>query len=300
MGQEKNPITFCGAVVCEQELSLITHVVDSYPNLSRTELANTVCELLGWQRANGGLKTVECRQFLERLHAEAMIDLPPPSRSGRPRGSRTCVSKTAEGEYAKPVVAELGEVRPVRLKRVETAKERTFWRELVERYHYLGHRVPFGAHLRYFITSERLGPAVLGCLQFSSAAWRMRARDEWIGWDDPVRRVRLPRVVNNSRFLVLPWVKVPHLASHALGLAVRALRQHWPAQYGVTPWLLETLVDPARFAGTCYRAANWREVGCTTGRGRQDRHHRRHGAHPKKVLVYPLRRDVRRQLCQRI
>ena len=296
MQQGQRPITFCGQVVSAEQLSLITEVSERYPNLSRTELANTVCELLGWYRANGRLKTVECRQWLERLQARAMIQLPE-RRGGRPPGSRTRITHTTEGQCATPLVSTLAEVKPVSVKRVETAHQRELWRELVERHHYLGHRVPFGAHLRYFIISEQEQPAVLGCVQFSSAAWRMRARDQWIGWDDARRRTYLPHVVCNSRFLLLPWVHVKHLASHALALAARALCRDWPVHYGVAPWLLETLVDPERFTGTCYRAANWVEVGQTTGRGRQDRHHRHHGAHPKTVFVYPLRRHARHALC---
>ncbi len=293
---QQSPITFCGEVVGAEQLSLVIEVSERYPHLSRTELANTVCELLGWQRANGRLKTVECRQWLERLQARAMIRLPE-RRAGRPPGSRTRITQITEGESATPLVSPLAGVKPVSVKRVETAPQRALWRELVERHHYLGHRVPFGAHLRYFIMSEQVQPALLGCVQFSSAAWRMRARDQWIGWDDAHRKAHLPHVVCNSRFLLLPRVHVTHLASHALALAARALRRDWPVHYGVTPWLLETLVDPERFTGTCYRAANFIEVGQTTGRGRQDRHHQRHGAHPKTVFVYPLRRDARQRLC---
>ncbi|HIE57228.1 MAG TPA: DUF4338 domain-containing protein [Anaerolineales bacterium] len=297
MQTRQTPITFCGETVGKGPLSLIVKISERYSNLSRTELANTVCELLGWRRANGRLKTVECRQFLERLQARSMLHLPAPRAAGRPRGSRTRVVHTAEGGCATPLIGTLAEVKPITIKRVETARERALWRELVDRYHYLGHRVPFGAHLRYLILSERLDSVVLGCVQFSSAAWRMRARDQWIGWDDARRGAGLPHVVCNSRFLILPRVQVRHLASHALALAARALRRDWPAQYGVTPWLVETLVDPERFSGTCYRAANWIEVGQTTGRGRQDRHHQRHDAHPKTVFLYPLRPDGRRRLC---
>lgn len=293
---QQGPITFCGQVVGAEYLSLIIELSERYRHLSRTELANTVCELLGWRRANGKLKTVECRQWLERLEAQAVIELPV-RRAGRPRGSRTRVSPTDEGQGAAPLIGTLAEVQPVSLKRVETARERALWRELVERHHYLGHRVPFGAHLRYFIMSQQGQPAVLGCVQFSSAAWRMRARDEWIGWDDARRGAHLSHVVCNSRFLLLPWIQVSHLASHVLAQAARALCRDWPVHYGVVPWLVETLVDPERFAGTCYRAANFIEVGRTTGRGRGDRHHRRHGAHPKTVFVYPLRRDARQRLC---
>jgi hypothetical protein len=190
----------------------------------------------------------------------------------------------------------LRDVEPLSIERVRDDADRALWRELVERYHYLGHRVPFGAHLRYLVRISRPEPQVVGCLQFSSPGWRMAAREAWIGWDDSTRARELQRIVNNSRFLILPWVRVRNLASSVLSQAARTLVPDWEASYGIRPWLLETLVDPARYAGTCYRAANWIELGETSGRGRDDREHQRHGAAPKKVFVYPLIADARRRL----
>ena len=291
------PLSFCGEAVGEADLSLIKQVIERYPGLSRTELANTLCELLEWNRSNGSLKTVECRQFLEGLEARSLIELPQ-RRTGRPRGSKTRVDRTASGAWGESLEGALGDYPGLSLTLVTTAEERTLWRELVERYHYLGHRVPFGAHLRYLIRMEDSSRTLVGCLQYSSGAWRMRARDQWIGWNETARKAHLQRIVSNTRFLILPWVHIRYLASHVLSQAARRLVQDWEARYGLTPWLLETLVDPARFSGTCYRAANWIEVGTTTGRGRQDRHHRRHGAEPKRVWLYPLRHDARQRLCR--
>ncbi len=141
--------------------------------------------------------------------------------------------------------------------------------------------------IRYLIESGS-GNRRLGCLPFSSAAWQIKARDEWIGWDAPTRKRRLPRLINNSRFLILPWVHIPNLASHVLALALRTVLQDWQIQFGVRPWLAETFVDSQRFTGHCYRAANWIDVGLTTGRGRQDQNHTRHGLSPKRILLYPL------------
>jgi hypothetical protein len=184
------------------------------------------------------------------------------------------------------------------LTRVETPEQHRLWRELVGRYHYQGHAVAFGAQLRYLLGVSRLQPQVVGCLQFSSPAWRLAARDRWIGWDDAQRARALQCIVNNSRFLVLPWVRVRNLASAALACATRRLVADWQATYAVRPLLLETLVDTARFAGTCYRAANWLGLGTTSGRGRMDRAHQRHAKAPKTVFVYPLAHDVRRRLQQ--
>ncbi len=290
-------LKFCGTPVTSKQLALVSQVITSYPKLSRTELANTVCELLDWKRPNGGLKTIECHQFLETLHEQSIISLPA-SRIGRPRGSVTRVTQTSQGSYGEPLEGKLDNYTPISLELVNSASERALWRELVERYHYLGHRVPFGAHLRYLIRSGQPSPVVLGCIQFSSPAWRMQSRDQWIGWEEIAHKAHLQRIVNQSRFLILPWVHIKNLASHVLAQSARQLIRDWEQSYGLAPWLLETLVDPARFSGTCYRAANWIEVGTTTGRGRQDRKHQRHGKAPKTLLLYPLRRDARKRLCQ--
>jgi uncharacterized protein DUF4338 len=175
---------------------------------------------------------------------------------------------------------------------VQCPNERRLFRELVGRYHYLGYAVPFGAQLQYLVSVSKPAPTVVGCLQFSSAAWRMRARDAWIGWDDATRARQLLHVVSNSRFLLVPWARIQNLASATLALALRRLPGDWQARYGVEPLLVETLVDPARYTGGCYRAANWVALGETSGRGRDDRAHQRHGASPKRLWVYPLTGDA--------
>jgi hypothetical protein len=177
---------------------------------------------------------------------------------------------------------------------VEGKRESRRWRELVERYHYLGSRVPFGAHLRYWARSR---DRELACLLWTSPAWKMQARDAWIGWSDEQRKRNLQWIVNNGRFLVLPWVRVKGLASKILALSARQMPHDWQTRYGYRPLLLETLVDTQRFRGTCYRAANWVHVGQTAGRGRMDREHKRHGQMVKDIYLYPLVRDARQSLC---
>jgi hypothetical protein len=283
-------------VFTASELKLIQEVAASCGGLSRQELANTTCELLEWRRPNGGLKTWECKELLAQLRSAGLIQLPV-LRPGRPRGSRTAVPRTERGEVQEPIFGTLRDVAPVRLRPVTTDEERRLWRELVGRYHYLGHRVPFGAHLRYLVEITRPQAAIVGCLQLSSPAWKIAVRDRWIGWTDAARRQNLQQIVNNSRFLVLPWVEVRQLASHVLSRMVRQLVQDWPRAYGTRPWLVESLVEAARHAGTCYRAANWIELGLSAGRGRMDRQHQRHGACPKRVFLYPLVPDARQRLC---
>ena len=285
---------FVGHAVGPDEVDLIKTVVSQHGGLSREELGATVCELLGWTRATGRLKARECREFLERLAAAGVVTLPA-KRIGRPVGARTAVPVTVRGDVHPPVTGTVGDLAPLQIVRVTTPDERLLFRELVGRHHYLGHAVPFGAHLRYVVWSSRPQPQVVACAQFSSAAWRMASRDAWIGWDDATRARQLPRVVNNSRFLILPWVRVKNLASTVLAQLARRIRADWQAAYGVTPVLLETLIDPARFDGASYRAANWIVVGTTTGRGRNDRT-RRTARVPKRVLIYPLVHNAAQQL----
>ncbi len=277
------------------ELSLVREVVKTCAGLSRTELALTVCELLDWKRPNGELKARECRDVLEELEHCGWLELPQ-KRPGRPRGLGTAIPRTAAGEPGEPVVGVVGDFEPIELKRVDDDAGQCLFRELVGRYHYLGFRVPFGAQLRYLVWISRPETMVVGAIQFSSPAWRMAARDRWVGWDDETRRRNLQRVVNNSRFLLLPWVRVKNLASRVLSLAAGRLRSDWPERYGTEPFLVETLVDSGQYRGSCYRAANWMELGSTTGRGRMDRRHERHGSAPKAVLVYPLVRHAARRL----
>lgn len=280
----ERPMAFCGRQFNSAELELICTVVKRYAGLSRMELAHTVCELLQWQRSAGGLKARECREFLELLDSQGVVRLPP-KRATKPVGSRTRVPVSAAGEPTAPVQGKVGDFEPIMLEPVQSEQQRLLFRELVGRHHYLGHKVPFGAHVRYLFYS---GAQVLGCMQFSSPAWRMAVREHWIGWDEQARRSNLQRVVSQSRFLILPWVRIANLASVVLSRTLGRLRRDWQARYGIEPLLVETLVDESRYSGHCYRAANWIWLGQTAGRGRMDREHQREGVSPKAVWVYPL------------
>jgi hypothetical protein len=253
-------------------------------------LANTISELLGWTRPTGGLKEIECLVVLERLESAGLLTLPQKQKT-KPVGSITSIPRTARGGPGPPLAGQVEAFAPVVLDRVQHSEQRRLFRELIGRYHYLGYAVPFGA-LQYLISVSKPTPTVVGCLQFSSAAWRLRARDVWIGWDDATRARKLPHVVCNSRFLLVPWARIQNLASTVLGLALRRLRVDWHSRYGVEPLLVETLVDPEHYTGTSYRAANWVQLGETSGRGRDDRAHQRHGVSPKRIWAYPLTRDA--------
>ena len=284
-----------GRMFAASEIALICEVVATCGGLSRKELANTVSELVGWTRANGSLKEAECLMLLARLEGQGRLRLPAKQQT-RPVGSVTSIPRTGAGEAGVPLSGRVETFAPVCVERVAEAGARQRFRELVGRYHPLGYKVAFGAHLQYLVWISRPVLTVVGGLQFSSAAWRIQARDRWIGWDEATRARHLPQVVNNSRLLLLPWVHIQNLASVTLARTLRRLPADWHAQYGVTPLLVETFVDPARYTGACYRAANWMEIGQTSGRGRDDRQHRRHGTRPKRVFVYPLRRDAQARL----
>ena len=286
-----------GRTFSEAELRVVCQIVASGGSRSRTQLMVQVCGRLRWRRPSGALKIRECRDLLETLQCAGRLRLPP-KRTGRPRGAGTEVPCTAAGQPGPPLTGSVGQFGAVRVQPVVQAAEHRRWRELIGRYHYLGYRVPFGAQLRYLGMVSEPTTTVVAALQLSSPAWRLAARERWIGWDEPTRARNLQRVVNNSRFLVLPWIRVKNLASRLLALLAGRLAGDWQARFGVEPLLLETLVDRRRFAGTCYRAANWIELGDTAGRGRMDRAHARHGQAPKRVLVYPLVADARRRLAQ--
>ena len=285
---------FCGRAFGTDEIVEIKEITSTCNGISRTELANTVCELFDWKRPSGRLKTVECRQFLEYLASKGVIDLPD-RKEGRPKGVKSKIKRSDKGEAAEIISGKVKEFSPFNLCRIKSKEQRDLWYEYVDRYHYLGYQLAFGAQLRYFIESPKRGK-ILGCLQFSSPAWKMAPRDRWIGWSDEQRERNLQKLISNSRFLIFPWVRVKNLASSVLSLALRVVPDDWESCYGYRPVLVETLVDKGGFTGTCYKAANWICVGATTGRGRMDRERRRQELSPKDIYVYPLTARFREKL----
>jgi hypothetical protein len=284
-------LSFSGRTFHAEELELMRQIAREFSALGVTEIARTVCELLTWKRPGGRLKNHECRQLLEQLAAEGFLPLPALRKRGG-RGPRRADISTPYVEPA-PVECAAHECEPLELALVEGKVESRRWRELLERHHYLGWRVPFGANLRYWVRNR---DRELACLLWTSPAWKMQARDAWIGWSDTQRQRNLQSIVNQGRFLMLPWVRVKGLASKILALSAKHMPHDWETRYGLRPLLLETLVDGARFRGTCYRAANWIHLGQTAGRGRMDREHQAHGQAIKDIYVYPLVRDAQQLL----
>jgi len=285
---------FCGREFTREEVSLIREVVETCGGISRTELSHTVCELLEWRRANGGLKGRECLDFLERLEGQGFLKLPESQQTGPRKGTRRHIApETGEEPWAR-LAGSVELFLPLDVEVVQSQGQRQLFKDLVSRHHYLGYAMPFGARIQYLVYVMKPRRQVVGCVQFSSPAWRMKVRDQWIGWDDGARERGLQHIVNNSRLLVLPRIR--NLASALLCCVFRRLREDWRGHYGVDPWVVETLVDRERFYGGCYRAANFIALGETSGRGRMDRGHQRHGAEVKTVMVYPLVKDAVIQL----
>jgi hypothetical protein len=283
----------CGQLFSPETLERIGATLKQEPHLSRRALSRRVCEQLNWRSANGRLKEMSCRVALGKLARAGVLELPPTRPQPLPRArSLAPAQELPELAPVKAHLRELGRIELV-LVRSRHCRASRLWRALMQHYHYLGAGPLCGAQLRYLVRSQHYG--IVGAAAFSAAAWRVRARDRFIGWTEQARLANLNAVLANSRFLILPQVKVPHLASHVLGLCAKQLPDDWAARYGVHPLLLETFVERARFRGTSYRAANWKHVGSSCGRGRQDRS-RAHAVPVKDVYVYPLHHDWRERL----
>jgi hypothetical protein len=294
MGREQMgdaiPSTLCGRPFDAADLERIRgEIVTADPPL-RAEIARRVCRALDWTDALGRPKLMSARVGLLRLHRAGLIELPAPSRgNGNARGLVRGPDRWPE---ALPIEGTAGQLSGVRLEAVIESSASRLWNGLIARYHYLGYTPLPGAQLRYLIHCDG---AVLGAIGFGAAAWKVAVRDRWIGWDARCREAHLGRVLNNARFLLLPWVQVKNLASKVLALAAARLPEDFAARYGERVVLLETFVQRPRFAGTCYRAANWQYLGETAGRGKCDRTHQ--AALPRKgVYVYPLAADFRAAL----
>jgi hypothetical protein len=281
----------CGREVSAAEIADLCATVAWLPGLPRQELAATLCEHLAWFTLSGTPKIHACLEFLERLRVAGLLALP----ALRPSPPRRSTAPAAAVEpVAEPLVhCALSALAPVSLEVVRDAAVGAQWDALVARWHPLGFQGAFGYRLRYFILA---GDGRLGCVLLAGAARAVAVRDRWIGWTAQARRENVARVVNNSRFLIFPHVRVAHLASHVLGQLARRARADWLDHWGFEPLLLETFVDPRHYAGTCYRAAGWQLLGETSGRGLA-RPGQSYQSTPRQVWVKPLCADGRDRLC---
>ena len=281
-------VRYCGREFSDDEIKQIKLLIAEDETRSRAELSRLTCQALGWYKPNGGLKDMSARVAMLRMQEDELIRLPPP-RGKRPDPS---VHLTARTEPGTPINQPAGTLRPLVLQRVQKRADSRLWNEYTERYHYLGHKPLPGAQLRYFIHAEDQPIALLG---FGAAAWQTAPRDHYIGWSHDQRKKNLHLIVNNARFLILPWVQSKNLASMILAMAAKQLPDDWQVQYNYRPVLLETFVEKPRFEGTCYKAANWHYLGKTKGRGKLGPAGKQ-SVPIKDLWVYPLNTQFRGQL----
>jgi len=276
-----------GRKTTEKDIQLVQRLLQDNPDWSRSRLSQELSMQWDWRNHKGDLKDMACRSFLRKLEERGFITLPAPrilSRSAR--------NKNDIPHQTDPITGSLRNIMPITVMAVSRG-QLPLYRCLLDRYHYLGYH-SVGQNMKYLVFDKDKTP--LSCLLFGSAAWKSAPRDEYIGWSPKAREARVNWLTNNTRFLILPWVKVPHLASHILGQVARRVSRDWKDKYGHPVYLLETFVEQGRFLGTCYKAANWRCVGETRGRSRNDRYTRLQ-VPVKDIYLYPLVKNFREVLC---
>src|SRR5271170_7848232 len=282
-----------GRIVTAEEIDFIRRLVAEHPAASRRRLSEKLCEAWQWKQANGALRDMVCRGLLLMLHRAGQIELPgirfrPPNPlARRERPQPMLIDMT-------PLEAPLSAVRPILLQQVRKTTDELLFNGLMEQHHYLGYEQPVGEHLKYLVSAQGRPVA---CLAWSSAPRHLGSRDRYIGWSAEARRRNIRFLAYNTRFLILPWVRVEHLASHILGRMAARVSADWQRMYEHPIYFLETFVDPERFRGTCYRAANWTLLGRTTGRGKDDQTGRPNRS-IKEVLGYAVHRRFRQLLSE--
>lgn len=285
-------VTYRGLAVTEADVTVVREMIAARPGASRWALSKELCAKWGWVQQNGAPRDMVCRGLLLKLHRAGQIELP--ATRWVPH------NPLARRERPKPVEVDrrlirttLDALKPLTFKQVRRTGDERMFNGLIEMHHYLGYAQPVGEHLKFLVFS---GERPVACFAWSSAPRHLGPRDRFIGWSAQERRQNIRYVAYNSRYLILPWVEVPHLASHLLGRMARMLPEEWEKVYGHPVYLVETFVHAERFKGTCYRAANWAVVGQTTGRGKDDRMHLGPNRPVKDVLCYPLVKDYRERL----
>ena len=281
---------YCGRPFTPDELQTIRRLIETNPRASRAQLSREVCVRFDWLKPNGELKDMTCRVAMLRMQADALITLPAAQRCA-PRQPEVLATAATDPQalFTQPV----HDLPPLHLRQVAGSAHSRLWNEYIARYHYLGYTPLAGSQSRYFVFA---GERLVALLSFGASAWKLAARERFIGWQEDERQRNLPLVVNNARFLILPWIQSKGLASKILSLIHRQLPNDWLARYGYRPVLLETFVETPRHRGTCYQAANWIKVGQTTGRGKKSST-RKPILPIKDIWLYPLHKNFRSILC---
>jgi hypothetical protein len=282
---------YCGRVFTESELSCIRSIIDEDSSRNRTAISQIACERLKWYRPDGSLKTASMSQVLVKMEAAGLISLPPLESMHTKRMKP--IEHTARSAVREEIMLSAGKLPDVHVEIAKTQDEKSLWNEYIDRYHYLRYTPLAGAQMKYLVYSQ---DDLLALLGFGACAWRVAARDWYIGWSDEKRKENLHLLVNNARFLILPWVYSKNLASMVLAMVTKRIGEDWQKQYKYKPVLLETFVQKNRFSGASYKAANWKLVGTTKGRGREDRF--KEAKLPQKdIYMYPLYKDFKIMLC---
>jgi hypothetical protein len=260
-------VIYRGRRVTNEQIGFIRRLIQDRPGWSRWRLSRELCQAWQWKQANGALRDMVCRGLLLLLHRTGEIALPPVKRVVRNRIAERARPAHVEMEEC-PLRGSLGDLQPLEFVQVRRSPEEALFHSLLEQYHYLGYERPVGEHLKYLVKAPFWhGGRAIACLAWSSAPRHLKLRDRYLGWSEEARERNVHLLAYNTRFLILPWVEVPHLASHILGRMAKQVSRDWQRLYAHPIYWLETFVDTSRFAGTCYRAANWQEIGTTQGRG---------------------------------
>ena len=288
-------LTYRGRTITNADIFFVRRLIADSPSLSRRALSQKLCEAWNWRQANGTLRDMVCRSLMLQLHRSGHIELPPVRWVNKnPLARRGQDRRKPIPALVNTTLLEttLSGIRPLEFRQVRHTWEEPLFNSLIERYHYLGYTQPVGEHLKYLIYAHG---RPIACMAWSSAPRHLGPRDRFIGWSPQARRKNIRFLAYNTRYLILPFVKIEHLASHILGRMAERLPKDWGRIYGHPVHYLETFVDPGRFRGICYRAANWKYLGLTTGRGKDDQT-KKPNRPLKEVLGYPLIRDFRRRL----
>jgi len=273
------------------EIKQIQQIFKRFPSLSQSELAGTICEHLNWFTAAGLAKDRACKQLFHQMEEHGLVSLPKKRAVGTQR--QPAPAKTKRTALQPLLDVQLKTIAPVELIPATSKEDRELWNEYIEHHHPLGYKRPVGYAIRYFIQARG---NYLGCVLLSGAARALASRDDWIGWSPEQRRANLSWVINNTRYLIFPWVKIPHLASHVLGQLAQRVADDWEERWGFRPLLLETFVDPAYFSGICYQAAGWELLGETSGRGLAQPG-KTYSSSPKLIYIKPLLKQCQSLLC---
>ncbi len=283
---------YCGRTFTHTELRSIQELIAANPKATRTALSRFVCQLLQWYRPNGSLKDMSCRVAMLRMQDDGLLQLPPPrngNNNGKPYSRRT---KNTDPKPT-PVLIPPAAFSALKLDPVQDIHQSHLWNEFVQRYHYLGYAPVPGDQIRYIAWFKE---EVVALLSFRAAVWKTAPRDQFIGWDYQQRKQNLHLIINNARFLILPWVQAPNLASRILSMTIKRVVNDWEHRYHYSPVLVETFVETRRFPGTCYKSANWLCLGKTKGVGRLG-NTKKPQLPIKSIWVYPLHKKFRQILC---